>query len=122
MAEYLISHLDEIIFLIKAFETKLLSQIILFPLNLYKIYIYFKDENNKHNFNKYEKYFHFYMKFIFQEIRNLLEPDIYSEIVKALCEYQILIKNNDSDCFLSTEIIEIISKFCAKENKIMDIL
>ena len=31
MAEYLISHLDEIIFLIKAFEHKLLSQIILFP-------------------------------------------------------------------------------------------
>ena len=110
MAEYLISHLDEIIFLIKAFEHKLLSQIILFPLNLYKIYIYFKDENNKHNFNKYEKYFHFYMKFIFQEIRNLLEPDIFSEIVKALCEYQILEKNNNS-CFLSTEIIEIMSKF-----------
>lgn len=110
MAEYLISHLEEIIFLIKTFDHKLLSQIILFPINLYKIYNYFKDENNKHNFNKYEKYFHFYMKFLFQEIRNLLEPDIFSEIVKALCEYQILVKNNDIT-FLSTEIIEIMSKF-----------
>ena len=110
MAEYLISHLDEIIFLIKTFDHKLLSQIILFPINLFKIYTYFKDENNKHNFNKYEKYFHFYMKFLFQEIRNLLEPDIFSEIVKALCEYQILLRNNDTN-FISTEIIEIISKF-----------
>ena len=111
MAEYLISHLDEIIFLIKTFDHKLLSQIILFPINLYKIYIYFKDENNNNNFNKYEKYFHFYMKHLFQEIRNLLDLDIYSEIVKALCEYQILIKNNETNLFLSTEIIEIISKF-----------
>ena len=110
LSEYLISHLEEIIFLIKSFDHKLLSQIILFPINLFKIYIYFKDENNKHNFNKYEKYFHFYMKFIFQEIRNLLEPDIFSEFVKALCEYQILVKNENA-CFLSTEIIEIMSKF-----------
>ena len=110
MAEYLISHLEEIIILIKSFDHKLLSQIISFPIHLFKIYIYFQDENNKHNFNKYEKYFHFYMKFIFQEIRNLLDPDIFSEIVKALCEYQILVKNNNT-CFLSTEIIEIMSKF-----------
>ena len=110
MAEYLITHLEEIIFLIKSFDHKLLSQIISFPINLYKIYIYYKDENNHQNFNKYEKYFHFYMKFLFQEIRNLLEPDIFSEIVKTLCEYQILVKNNNS-CFLSTEIIEIMSKF-----------
>ena len=54
MAEYLIIHLEEIIFLIKSFDHKLLSQIILFPINLYKIYIYYKDENNHHNLNKYD--------------------------------------------------------------------
>ena len=110
MAEYLISHLEEIIFLMKSFEHKLLSQMILFPINLYKIFTYFKDENNPNNFNKYEKHFHHYMKYIFQETRNLLEPDIFSEIVKAICEFQILVKNHNS-CFLSTEIREIISKF-----------
>ena len=89
MAEYLIIHLEEIIFLIKSFDHKLLSQIISFPINLYKIYIYYKDENNHQNLNKYEKYFHFYMKFLFQEIRNLLEPFILRKIVKTLFEYQI---------------------------------
>ena len=41
-----------------------------------------------------------------------MEPDIFSEITKILCEYQILIKrdkNNISN--YSTEIIEILSKF-----------
>ena len=112
MAEYLITHLEEIIYLIKSFDNKLLAQSISFPINLFKIYNYFKDENNKKNYNKYEKNFHTYMKFIFQEFRNLMEPDIFSEITKLLCEYQILIKkdiNNISN--YSTEIIEIISKF-----------
>ena len=111
MSEYLISHLEEIIYLMKSFDNKLLSQCISFPINLYKIYNYFRDENNANNFNKYEKYFHFYMKFIFQEIRNLLEPDIYSEFTKALCEYQILIKKNKNTSNHSTEIIEILSKY-----------
>ena len=112
MAEYLIIHLEEIVYLVKSFDNKLLSQSISFPINLYKIYNYFKDENNINNYNKYEKNFHNYMKFIFQEIRNLMEPDIFSEITKILCEYQILIKrdkNNISN--YSTEIIEILSKF-----------
>ena len=112
MAEYLILHLEEIIYLIKSFDNKLLSQSLSFPINLFKIYNYYKDENNMNNYNKYEKNFHAYMKFIFQEFRNVLEPDIYSEINKLLCEYQILIKkdiNNISN--YSTEIIEVISKF-----------
>ena len=112
MAEYLIAHLEEIIYLMKSFDNKLLAQSISFPINLFKIYNYFKDENNKINYNKYEKNFHNYMKFIFQEIRNLMEPDIFSEITKIFCEYQILIKkdkNNISN--YSTEIIEILSKF-----------
>ena len=112
LSEYLILHLEEIIFLIKSFDHKLLSQSILFPMNLFKIYTFFKDENNKSNYNKYEKYFNFYIKYIFQEIRNLFEPDIFSEIVKVLCEYHILIKNDENNlCMLSTEIIEIMSKF-----------
>ena len=111
MSEHLISHLEEIIYLMKSFDNKLLSQCISFPINLYKIYNYFRDENNANNFNKYEKYFHFYMKFIFQEIRNLLEPDIFSEFTKTLCEYQILIKKNKNSSNHSTEIIEILSKF-----------
>ena len=112
MAEYLILHLEEIIYLIKSFDNKLLSQSLSFPINLFKIYNYYKDENNMNNYNKYEKSFHAYMKFIFQEFRNVLEPDIYSEMNKLLCEYQILIKkdiNNISN--YSTEIIEVISKF-----------
>ena len=111
MSEYIISHLEEIIYLMKSFDNKLLSQCISFPINLYKIYNYFRDENNANNYNKYEKYFHFYMKFIFQEIRNLLEPDIFSEFTKALCEYQILIKKNKNTSNHSTEIIEILSKY-----------
>ena len=62
MAEYLINHLEEIIYLIKSFDNKLLAQSISFPINLFKIYNYFKDENNKKNYNKYEKNFHTYMK------------------------------------------------------------
>ena len=111
MSEYLISHLEEIVYLMKSFDNKLLSQSISFPINLYKIYNFFKDENNLNNYNKYEKYFHTYMKFIFQEIRNLMEPDIFSEITKSLCEYQILIKKNNNASNHSTEIIEILSKF-----------
>ena len=112
MAEHLILHLEEIIYLIKSFDNKLLSQSLSFPINLFKIYNYFKDENNKNNYNKYEKYFHFYVKFIFQEIRNLMEPDIFSEIIKIFCEYQILIKkDNNNISNYSTEIIEILSKF-----------
>lgn len=112
MAEHLIINLEQIVYLIKSFDNKLLSQSISFPINLYKIYIYFKDENNLNNYNKYEKHFHTYMKFIFQEIRNLLEPDIFSEITKTLCEYQILIKNDKNNISnYSSEIIEILSKF-----------
>jgi hypothetical protein len=112
MAEYLIIHLEEIVFLMKSFDNKLLSQSISFPINLFKIYIYYKDENNYNNYNKYEKHFHNYMKFIFQEIRNILEPDIFSEITKILCEYHILIKKDKNHISnFSTEIIEILSKF-----------
>ena len=112
LAEYLIIHLEEIIYLMKSFDNKLLAQSISFPINLYKIYNYFKDENNKNNYNKYERNFHNYMKFIFQEIRNLMEPDIFSEFTKIFCEYQILIKKDSNNISnYSTEIIELLSKF-----------
>ena len=104
LSEYLIIHLEEIICLIKTFDNKLLSQSILFPIHLYKIYNYYKDIFKTEN--KYEENFHVYMQFIFNEIRNVLDPDIFSEITKAICEYKILcsIKINNS-----TEIIELLS-------------
>ena len=110
LAEYLVIHLEEIVYLMKSFDNKLLSQCINFPINLYKIFNYFKDDNKQRN--KYENNFHIYMRFIFQDIRNIIEPDIFSEVVKAMCEYQIILKKNEQLISNnSTEIIEILSKF-----------
>ena len=55
MVEYLISHLEEIIFLIKSFDHKLLSQIISFPLQLYKIYTYYKTYKEMYYLRCYDR-------------------------------------------------------------------
>ena len=108
LAEYLIINLEELINLMISFDNKLLVQAINLPIELYKIYNYYKDNNNQNK--KYEKIFNKYISFLFKEIRNIVDPDIFSEVNKALCEFKIIESLTNPESY-STEIIEIISKF-----------
>ena len=108
LAEYLIINLEELVNLMMSFDNKLLVQGINLPIDLYKIYNYYRDRNNPNK--KYEKIFHLYMSFLFKELRNIVDPDIYSEVTKTLCEFKIIENLTNPGCY-STEIIENISKF-----------
>ena len=108
LAEYLVINLEELISLMISFDNKLLVQSINLPIDLYKIYNYYRDYNNPNK--KYENFFHSYMSYLFKESRNITDPDIYSEVTKALCEFKIIEKYINPGCY-STEIIENISKF-----------
>ena len=108
LAEYLVINLEELIHLMISFDNKLLVQTINLPMDLYKIYNYYRDYNNPNK--KYEKIIHSYMSYLFKELRNVSDPDIYSEVTKTLCEFKIIEDNINPGCY-STEIIENISKF-----------
>ena len=108
LAEYLVINLEELVSLMITFDNKLLVQSINLPIDLYKIYNYYRDYNNPNK--KYENIFHSYMSYLFKELRNIVDPDIYSEVTKTLCEFKI-IENFINPGYYSTEIIEIISKF-----------
>ena len=108
LAEYLVLNLDEVVNLEKTFDNKLLVQAINLPMDLYKIYNFYRDPNNPNK--KYEKNFHTYISYLFQELRNVEDPDIYSEVNKTICEFKILEKRINPG-YYSTEIVENISKF-----------
>ena len=108
LAEYLIINLEDLINLMISFDNKLLVQSINMPIDLYKIYNYYRDYNNPNK--RYENIFHSYMSYLFKELRNITDPDIYSEVTKALCEFKIIESNINPGCY-STEIIENISRF-----------
>ena len=108
LAEYLVINLEELVNLMISFDNKLLVQSINLPIDLYKIYNFYRDYNNPNK--KYEKIFHLYMAYLFKENRNITDPDIYSEVTKALCEFKIIEYSINPGCY-STEIIENISKF-----------
>ena len=108
LAEYLIINLEELINLMISFDNKLLVQGINLPIYLYTIYNYYRDYNNPNK--KYEKIFHLYISFLFKELRNIVDPDIFSEVNKALCEFKIIDNILNNGCY-STEISEMISKF-----------
>lgn len=46
ISEYLISNLDELLGLIMSFDIKLIEEVLVFPINLYKIYNFYRDPNN----------------------------------------------------------------------------
>ena len=46
ISEYLMLNLDDLIDLIMGFDLKLLEDILIFPINLYKIYNFYRDPNN----------------------------------------------------------------------------
>ena len=108
LAEYLVINLDELVRLMNSFDNKLLVQAINLPMDLYKIYNFYRDPNNPNK--KYEKNFHTYISHLFQELRNEADPDIYSEVNKTICEFKIIEKRINPG-YYSTEIIENISKF-----------
>ena len=108
LAEYLVINLEELVSLMISFDNKLLVQSINLPIDLYKIYNYYRDYNNPNK--KYEYIFHSYISYLFKELRNIGDPDIYSEVTRALCEFKIIEYYINPGCY-STEIIENISKF-----------
>jgi hypothetical protein len=46
ISEYLIINLDELLDLIMSFDLKLIEEVLVFPINLYKIYNFYRDSNN----------------------------------------------------------------------------
>lgn len=108
VSEYLVSNIDELIDLMKSFDHKLLVQAVIFPVHLYKIYNFFRDANNPNK--KYERAFHRYMAFLFTEVRNLVDPELFSEFAKTVCEFKI-IDNAFNPQFYSAEILELVSCF-----------
>ncbi len=57
ISEYLMLHLDELLDLIISFDLKIIEEIIVFPINLYKIYNFYRDPNNPE-----KKYLQVYFK------------------------------------------------------------
>ena len=108
LAEYLVINLEELVNLMISFDNKLLVQALNLPIDLYKIYNFYRDYNNPNK--KYENIFHLYISFLFKEMKNIVDPDIYSEVTKTLCEFKIIGHISNPECY-STEIIENISKF-----------
>jgi len=64
LSEYLIINLEELINLMISFDNKLLVQSFNLPIDLYKIYNYYRDHNNPNK--KYEKIFHIYISYLFK--------------------------------------------------------
>ena len=108
LAEYLVINLEDLVGLMISFDNKLLVQSINLPLELYKIYNFYRDYNNPNK--KYERIFNLYISYLFKELRNVTDPDIYSEVTKSLCEFKIIEYYINPGCY-STEITEIILKF-----------
>ncbi len=46
ISEYLMTNLDELLDLIISFDLKLIEEVLVFPINLYKIYNFYRDLNN----------------------------------------------------------------------------
>ena len=98
LAEYLVINLEELVSLMISFDNKLLVQSINLPIDLYKIYNYYRDYNNPNK--KYENIFHSYISYLFKELRNIGDPDIYSEVTKALCEFKIIEYYINPGCYV----------------------
>ena len=107
-SEYLIINIDEILDLIMSFDHKLLLEVTNFPVNLFKIYNYFRDPNNPNK--KYEHAFHRYANYLFNNLRCLVDPENFTMFNKAIVEFTIIDKVYNSQTY-STETIELISKF-----------
>ena len=105
--------LYDIIILLKSFDNKLLNGCINFPINLYKIYIFFLDENNKNSkqTNNINNIIFNYISFLFKELRNVIDPDIFSEFNKTILEFLILSKNFNISKNFGSEILSIFSLF-----------
>jgi hypothetical protein len=108
IANYLLTNIDEILDLLMSFDHKLLLEIIIFPINLYKIYNFFRDPNNPNK--KFENSFHRYVSFLFDNIRNIIDPEVYSKFNLSIVEFKI-IDNKYNPQTYSTEIVELVSKF-----------
>ena len=108
LSESLIENLDEIIILMQCFDLKYIIDVINFPVYLYKIYILYKDPNSTNK--KYERFFMKYMRFLFKEIINIVDPEVFGIVAKTVVEYKILDSESNPECF-STECFELCSKF-----------
>jgi hypothetical protein len=108
LANYLLQNLEEILDLIMSFDHKLLLEITKFPVNLYKIYNFYRDPNNPNK--KVEQALHRYINFLFENLRNLVDAENFTVINKTITEYKILDNFHNPQLF-STEIIELLSKF-----------
>jgi hypothetical protein len=108
LANYLLQNLEEILDLIMSFDHKLLLEITKFPVNLYKIYNFYRDPNNPNK--KVEQALHRYINFLFENLRNLVDAENFTVINKTITEYKNLDNFHNPQLF-STEIIELLSKF-----------
>jgi len=108
VAEYLLLNIDEIIDLITSFDHKLLLEITCFPINLYKIYNFYRDTNNTNR--RIENSIHRYVNYLFSSFRCLVDVENFTVFNKAITEFKILDDYLNPHLY-STEIIELFSKF-----------
>jgi hypothetical protein len=108
ISEYLLQNIDEILDLIISFDYKLLLDVINFPINLYKIYNFYRDYNNPNK--KYERALHRYLNFLFECLRSVIDPEIFTVINRSVTEFKIIDNIQNPQAF-STEVIELCGKF-----------
>lgn len=108
LSETLIERLEELIIKINKFDFKIVLNALQLPINLYKIYIFYRDPENPNKL--YENLFHRYINFLFEKIDDICDPEEFSYFLKSILDFKILDKPYNPSRY-STECFELVSKF-----------
>lgn len=107
-SETLMTDLENIIELIMSFDIKLLLNSLELPIQLMRIYTFYRDPSNPNK--KYENIFHRFINFIFQNVAFIYDPEVFSAVNKCIIEFKILDYPYNPDRY-SAECFELVSKF-----------
>lgn len=109
LAENLYFYLDEIINTLLSINIRLFNRNnMIFPINLYRIYIHYRDLSNPDM--TYENITHKYIVGLFKIVNSIYEPELFSYLLNTVIEFKILDSAYNPDRY-STECYEIVSKF-----------
>lgn len=116
-SEKLVINLEYIVDILIVYDLKLLNYDSLsFPVQLYRIYIFYRDGNNPNK--KYENIIHKYITYLFSIISNVYDQDVFSSYLKTILEFKILDYPYNPERY-STECYEVVSRFIDIANSIV---
>ena len=86
ISETLIERLEELILKINHFDLKVVLNGLQLPINLFKIYTFYRDPENPNKL--YENIFHRYINFLFEKIEDIYDHEEFSYILKSILDFK----------------------------------